>query len=92
MRVAMRHNGRPGAMESIGDRRVAPCTGHCLIVPLLFLTGGCSLMDLRQKGCRNRGSSGLVSLSERRIERMLIGTAWGFDVQIPILVPLLQEN
>ena len=33
----MRHDGRPGAMELIGDRRVAPCTVHCLIVPLLFL-------------------------------------------------------
>ncbi len=37
MRVAMRHDGRPGAVESIEDRRVALCTGHCLIAPLLFL-------------------------------------------------------
>ncbi len=47
-------------------------------------------MGLRQKGCRNRGSSGLVSLSEGRIERMLIGTSHP-NLEIPI-VPLLQEN
>ncbi len=37
MLVAMRHDGRPGSVESIGDRRVAPCAVHCLIAPLLFL-------------------------------------------------------
>ena len=37
MRAAMRHDGRPGAVGSIGDRRVDRLHVHGLTAPLLFL-------------------------------------------------------
>ncbi len=110
MRVAMRHDGRPGAVESIGDRRVAlhgPLSDRSPPVPVFasIAMPGRALMHLAEGCAPVETVIGLLRPDVPQLHKLhksmdavdakdlvRVCTAWGFDVQIPILVPLLQEN
>ena len=91
MRVALRHDGRPGTVESVGDRR---CEG---VTELACLEERCAPVetaigllrpDAPQLQCKLHKPMDAVDAKDL----VQACTAWAFDVQTPVLAPLFQED